>query len=49
MNEFHFPRGANILMLIIWIAAGVGIMLPFTLGTSPLDALLLRAPHKEGN
>jgi hypothetical protein len=49
MNVLHFPRTANILMLIIWIAAGVGIVLPFALGTSPLDALLLRVPHNEGN
>ncbi|MDB5089367.1 MAG: hypothetical protein JWR09_3361 [Mucilaginibacter sp.] len=36
-------------MLLVWITAGIGIMLPFALGTSPLDALLLRVPHNEGN
>jgi len=48
-NEFHLPRVANILMIIVWVAAAVGIILPFALGTSPLDALLLRVPNNEGN
>ncbi|MDN5288470.1 MAG: hypothetical protein JWR38_4744 [Mucilaginibacter sp.] len=49
INELHLPRMANILMLLVWITAGIGIMLPFALGTSPLDALLLRVPNNEGN
>jgi hypothetical protein len=34
MNEFHFPRAANILMPVVWITAGVAIVLPFALGNS---------------
>ncbi len=49
INELHLPRVANILMLLVWITAGIGILLPFALGTSPLDALLLRVPNNEGN
>jgi hypothetical protein len=49
INELHLPRVANILMLLVWITAGIAIMLPFALGTSPLDALLLRVPNNEGN
>jgi hypothetical protein len=49
ISEFHLPRAANILMLLVWITAGIGIVLPFALGTSPLDALLLRVPNNEGN
>ncbi len=42
-------RIINILMLLVWITAAVGIVLPFALGTSPLDALLLKIPGNEGN
>lgn len=49
ISEFHLPRVANMLMLLIWITAGIAIMLPFAVGTSPLDALLLRVPNNEGN
>jgi hypothetical protein len=49
INELYSPRVAIILMLLVWITAAVGIMLPFALGTSPLDALLLRVPNNEGN
>jgi hypothetical protein len=48
-TELHLPRLAIILMLLIWIVAAVGIVLPFALGTSPLDALLLKVPNNEGN
>jgi hypothetical protein len=47
--ELYLPRLAIILILLIWIVAAVGIVLPFALGTSPLDALLLRVPNNEGN
>jgi len=49
INELYLPRAGNILMLVVWIIAAVGVMLPFALGTSPLDALLLRVPNNEGN
>ncbi|MDB5133240.1 MAG: hypothetical protein JWR02_2989 [Mucilaginibacter sp.] len=49
INKLHLPRVANMLMLLVWIAAATGIMLPFALGTSPLDALLLKVPNNEGN
>ncbi len=48
-GELNFPRFATILMLVTWITAGIGIILPFAVGTSPLDALLLKVPHNEGN
>lgn len=48
-DELNFPRFATILMLVTWITAGIGIILPFAVGTSPLDALLLKVPHNEGN
>ena len=49
INELFLRRLANIFMLLVWITAGIGIMLPFALGTSPLDALLLKVPNNEGN
>jgi hypothetical protein len=49
INEYPLPRTVNILMLVVWITAAIGIILPFALGTSPLDALLLKVPHNEGN
>src|ERR1700710_725175 len=49
INEYPLPRAVNILMLVVWITAAIGIILPFALGTSPLDALLLKVPHNEGN
>jgi hypothetical protein len=36
-------------LLAIWIAAGIAVFLPFAVGTSPLDALMLRVPGSEGN
>jgi hypothetical protein len=48
-GEFDFPPVATIVMLVIWITAAIGIVLPFAVGTSPLDALLLKVPHNEGN
>lgn len=42
-------RLVNILMLLVWIVAAIGVVLPFALGTSPLDALLLKVPGEEGN
>ncbi len=48
-GKLPVPRVVNLLMLFIWIAAAVGIILPFALGTSPLDALLLKVPNNEGN
>src|SRR6478736_5355655 len=39
----------NIIMLIVWITAAICIVLPFALGTSPLDALLLNVPGDQGN
>ncbi len=48
-NELHLPRVENIAMLFFWITAAVAIVLPFALGTSPLDAILLRVPNNEGN
>ena len=44
-----YPRSIQIVMQIVWLTAVVGIVLPFALGTSPLDALLLRVPNNEGN
>src|ERR1700712_6081106 len=49
ISKLLLPRVANMLMLLVWIAAATGIVLPFALGTSPLDALLLRVPNNEGN
>jgi hypothetical protein len=40
---------ARTLFLFIWSAAGVAPFLPFAVGTSPLDAVLLRVPNEEGN
>jgi hypothetical protein len=42
-------RLVNVVMLIIWIVAAVSVMLPFAVGTSPLDALLLKVPGDQGN
>lgn len=39
----------NILMLIVWTVAAVDAVLPLALGTSPLDAVLMRVPGNEGN
>ncbi len=50
--QLKFPDGPalpawyNFSMSMIWIAAGIGIFLPFALGISPLDALLLRIPNE---
>jgi hypothetical protein len=49
IRELHLPLAVSILSLLIWITAAVGIMPPFALGTSPLDALLLKVPNNEGN
>jgi hypothetical protein len=48
-DELYLPRTLNILMLLVWVTAAVAIFLPFALGTSPLDAFLLRVPNNEGN
>lgn len=42
-------RLVNILMLLVWIVAAVSVVLPFAVGTSPLDALLLKVPDDQGN
>ena len=42
-------RFVNIVMLMVWIIAAVSVALPFAVGTSPLDALLLRVPGDQGN
>jgi len=47
-NEMYLPNLSVILMLLVWIVAAVGIVLPFAHGVSPFDALLLRVPN-EGN
>lgn len=49
INEFYLPRVVNIVMLLVWMIAAVGTVLPFALGTSPLDAVLLKVPNNEGN
>ena len=43
------PAWVTATLLAIWIAAGVAVFLPFAVGTSPLDALMLRVPGSEGN
>jgi hypothetical protein len=47
-SELSLPKLPVILMLLVWIVAAIGTVLPFALGISPLDALLLRVPN-EGN
>src|SRR5215831_8918441 len=42
-------RSVNILMLIVWTVAAVDAVLPLALGTSPLDALLMRVPGNQAN
>jgi len=37
------------IMLLVWIMAAICVALPFALGTSPLDALLLNVPGDQGN
>jgi|GEM_PF-1402396 len=49
INELYLPPTENTLMLFVWIIAAACIVLPFAVGTSPLDALLLRVPNNEGN
>lgn len=48
-GQLLMPRTTTILMLFVWIAAAIGIVLPFAMGTSPLDAILLNVPNNEGN
>jgi len=49
IDSVYLPRLENILMIIVWLIAAIGVLLPFALGTSPLDALLMRVPNNEGN
>ncbi len=48
-RDNNLPRVFNFLTLLVWAAAAVGVVLPFALGTSPLDAVLLKVPGDEGN
>lgn len=36
-------------LLLIWVAAAVAVFLPFAVGTSPLNAVLLQVPENQGN
>lgn len=43
------PRWLSAILLLVWMGAAVGVFLPFAVGTSPLDAVLLRVPGEQGN
>jgi len=43
------PTWFDAALALIWSAAGVVVFLPFAVGTSPLDAVMLRVPGNQGN
>ncbi|MGA7156479.1 MAG: hypothetical protein WBY53_06520 [Acidobacteriaceae bacterium] len=47
--EERNPTWINVAALILWLIAGVVAFLPFAIGTSPWDALILRVPGHQGN
>ena len=48
-HDERAPPWVNAAALGIWVAAAVGVFLPFAVGTSPLNAVMLRVPQNEGN
>jgi len=49
IHDERAPAWLNAVTLLIWLAAAVGVFLPFAVGTSPLNAVMLRVPQNEGN
>lgn len=47
--EERFPAWITAVLLVTWLAAGVAIFLPFAVGTSPLNAVMLDVPENQGN
>lgn len=43
------PAWVTLVFLLIWSAAGVAVFLPFAVGTSPLNAVMLDVPENQGN
>ena len=43
------PVWVNAVFLVVWLAAGIAVFLPFAVGTSPLNAVLLDVPENQGN
>jgi hypothetical protein len=48
-REARGPVWANVIQLLIWLAAGAVAFIPFAFDTSPLDAVMLHVPGNQGN
>lgn len=48
-EEARPPAWLNAVALVVWVLAGVVVFLPFAVGTSPMDAVMLRVPGNQGN
>jgi hypothetical protein len=49
VEEVRAPTWSNAIALLVWLAAGAVVFLPFALDTSPWDAVTLRVPGNQGN
>ena len=47
--EERCPAWITAVLLVTWSAAGVVVFLPFAVGTSPLNAVMLDVPENQGN
>ena len=48
-QEQNGPKWLNAFALLLWLAAGVAVFLPFASDTSAWDAVTLRVPGNQGN
>ena len=48
-EEVRVPTSLNAIALLVSLLAGIVVFLPFTLDTSPLNAVMLRVPGNQGN
>jgi hypothetical protein len=49
VKERRGPAWANVVLLLVWLAAGAVAFLPFAFDTSPLNAVMFRVPGEQGN
>jgi len=49
MEEARPPVWVSVIALLVWMAAGSIVFLPFAFDTSPWDAVTLRVPGNQGN
>jgi hypothetical protein len=49
VEDLRPPTWYSAFALIVWLAAGAAVFLPFAVGTSPFDAVTFRVPGNQGN